>query len=272
MESFAGGESNPNKDLTQEPSSNVWRYLPFPPNKLILKEVLQVTEPTDASACQRRPQSPEMTGSSAKDNCGIAVSKVYEQIKDSVAQVMARPSSKPSFGSATLVCRQNCYYVTNHHVAQDAKALGIFSPDHKNIRYGKIVAIDAEKDLALALPPEPAKGNLKFGPRPQVGDKVFSVGHPYGSPYDVISVGQVGAVSKDFLSADYEGKPKQYKDLIASDIAVLPGNSGGPEFNALGQLVGIKVVAKGLEESGSIPVQDVLDLIDKYEKGAKGNG
>lgn len=270
VESKEGKNKAFGQSQDQEPSANVWRHLPFPPNKLILKEVLSIgsgeKQPGD---CSKQPQSPEITGEDVRNNCGIALSELYPRVKDFSAQVMARPTGKPSFGSATLVCRQNCYYVSNFHVAQDADSVGVFSNDHKLIRYSKVLARDPERDLVLFTAPENSALRPAIGARPASGDKVFTIGHPYGSPFDVIGAGQVLEPSKNFDSRDFLGNPKHYRDLISSDIAVIPGNSGGPEFNARGELVGIKVVAKGSVESGSIPVEDVIEMIDKYEQGGK---
>lgn len=255
--------------LIEEPSKNVWGYLPIPPYKNVLKEVLEITETPDSKAdCDRKAQSPEISGKPVQDSCSVKLSRLYPEVKDSVVQVFTRTSKQPSFGSATLICENNCYYVTNQHVVGDSDQLGIFSSDHRNIRYGKVLYRDPENDLALVAPPDPVTSALKIGNLPSVGDRLFTLGHSLGSPYEVISAGKVNAVNKDFWYKDPDGSVGKYKGLISSDVKVVQGNSGGPEFNDKGELVGIKAIAKG-EESGSIPVSVVMEMVKSYEAGKK---
>lgn len=255
-----------------ESSKDIWQHLPFPPYKSILQEVLNISkEPKDPQGCDRNPLSPEITGAKLQNNCSIELPQIYEKVKESAVQVVSRrANAKPSFGSAALVCDKNCYYVTNDHVAGNSDTVGIFSPDHRKITYGRVLARDPILDIAIVEPPFSVKSTVRIGEKPKVGDSVFTIGHPYGSPYDVIGAGKVLESSRDFLYKDPDGTIGKYKDLIASDIPVVPGNSGGPEFNARGELIGIKAVAKQ-QESGTIPIESVLSMIKQLEEKRNGS-
>ncbi|MFC1679403.1 S1C family serine protease [Elusimicrobiota bacterium] len=132
--------------------------------------------------------------------------------------------------------------VTNAHVVAGRAANGVISSDYQRqvvIRFadgreapGIVVAFNPKKDLALIqLPPNP------FGwPSVPIGDsalsegeQVVAIGYPLGLPFSV-SRGIVSGVGF---------RDSGHVDFIQHDAAVNPGNSGGPVFNAKGEVIGV---------------------------------
>ncbi len=94
---------------------------------------------------------------------------------------------------------------------------------------------------------------------PQLGEPVFTIGHPLGMLYS-ISLGIVSNVHQDV--------PSWGLNLIVTDAEVTYGNSGGPLLNMDGRLVGIIVAGSyyftGLEQNFAVPVTRGKKLYDEY--------
>jgi len=216
-----------------------------------------------ATACDHRPQSPWVTAKPVANDCGIPLKTVYPQVKDSVAQaVVKQPDGSINWGAAFKYCddkSKKCVYITNAHVAEDASQVGLVAQDGKTVRYGRVLAQDLVHDVAIVdVPKGDTRPSVKVGPLPKVGDPVFTDGHPYGIPGDVISSGHI--LDLNYTITDVE-TGQSYNGLTESDILATPGNSGGPEFNARGEVVGIKSNAGANGTSMSIPVHTAIDLI-----------
>ena len=268
--------------VKEEPLEDVLKKLPLPPYKPLLQQVLSITtEPY--GACDTRPQSPEITGEPIKDTCNLPFTKILDEASKSVTQAIARTTDKVDrnndgmldkmgvrFGTAFLLCDtaddDKCYYVTNAHIAGDADSVGLVTEDGKTLQYGKVVHRDDTKDLVLIeRPPGDKREPVEVGALPNVKDDVFIVGHPLGSPWEVVSPGQVVEHNVDMKTTDpYTGKLMEWKGLTQSTVRAVPGNSGGPEFNAKGEAVAVKVVANRAG-SASIPIARALEEIKEVQ-------
>lgn len=137
-----------------------------------------------------------------------------------------------SLGSGFVVDASG-YVVTNNHVVGDAEEIRVIFPD--NTHYAAtLVGRDPKTDLALLKiksdKPFPA---VQFGDSDamRVGDWVIAVGNPYGLGGSV-SAGIVSARGRNINAGPFD-------DFIQTDAAINRGNSGGPLFNAKGEVVGI---------------------------------
>jgi serine protease Do len=187
------------------------------------------------------------------------------------------------------------YIVTNDHVVDHATEVTVTTADGKSMA-AKVIGVDTKTDLALLK----AQGNdfpyATFAAHsPRVGDWVIAVGNPFGLG-GTVTAGIVSARGRDIGSGPYD-------DFLQIDAPVNHGNSGGPTFNAEGEVVGVNTaifspsggsvgigfaiasdvvqsVVQQLKESGSVTrgwigvqIQNVTaDLADdlglKDEKGA----
>ncbi len=137
-----------------------------------------------------------------------------------------------SLGSGFVVDASG-YVVTNNHVVGDADEIRVIFPD--NTRYpATLVGRDPKTDLALLkIKRETPFPFVTFGDSDSlhVGDWVIAVGNPFGLGGSV-SAGIVSARGRNINAGPFD-------DFIQTDAAINRGNSGGPLFNAKGEVVGI---------------------------------
>jgi len=123
------------------------------------------------------------------------------------------------------------YILTNAHVVDDATEVTVRTTDRREYR-AKVVGSDARTDVALL------KIDAKNLPVVQVGDPhglkagewVIAIGSPFGFE---------NSVTAGIVSATARSLGDTYTPFIQTDVAVNPGNSGGPLFNLKGEVVGI---------------------------------
>jgi serine protease Do len=124
------------------------------------------------------------------------------------------------------------YIVTNNHVVDHATEVTVTTSDGKTLD-AKVIGTDPKTDLALLK----VKGDGAFPyvgfaeQAPRVGDWVLAVGNPFGLG-GTVTAGIVSARGRDIGSGPYD-------DFLQIDAPVNHGNSGGPTFNAEGEVVGV---------------------------------
>jgi serine protease Do len=122
--------------------------------------------------------------------------------------------------------------VTNAHVVRDADHVTVKLTDRREFQ-AKVLGSDPKTDVAVIkidakdLPTVPIGSADKL----EVGQWVLAIGSPFGFENTVTA----GVVSAKHRSLADDG----YVPFIQTDVAVNPGNSGGPLFNAQGEVVGI---------------------------------
>ncbi|WP_431131081.1 DegQ family serine endoprotease [Variovorax paradoxus] len=122
--------------------------------------------------------------------------------------------------------------MTNAHVVKDAKEVTVKLTDRREFR-AKVLGADAKTDIAVLKIdaknlPTLALGNTKDL---KVGEWVLAIGSPFGFE-STVTAGVVSAKGRS-LPDD------SYVPFIQTDVAVNPGNSGGPLLNTRGEVVGI---------------------------------
>lgn len=155
--------------------------------------------------------------------------KLMEKCKSGVVYI----KRQQSLGTGFLISELG-YIITNYHVIEDfddSKAFAEF-PNGNTYKF-HLAGHDKEKDIALlrlrnfnssnyqVLPILP-KGNGK------TGIDVATIGHPRGLKFNITK----GIISQEIL---HEEVPY----MLRTDVAVNPGNSGGPLFNKYGQVIGV---------------------------------
>lgn len=150
--------------------------------------------------------------------------------------------------------------VTNNHVVEGATSMKVKLQDGREFT-AKVVGTDPMTDIAL-IKLEDASGlpTATFGSSDnlRVGDAVVAVGNPFGLGGTVTS-GIVSAVGRNINSGPYD-------NYIQTDAAINKGNSGGPLFNAAGEVIGMNTAI--FSPSGgsvgigfSIPAQTIQGVV-----------
>jgi len=138
---------------------------------------------------------------------------------------------KHGMGSGFIVTADG-YILTNAHVVDNATDVTVKLADRRELK-AKVVGADARTDVALLKIEATGLPTVKFGDpktlRP--GEWVAAIGSPFGLENSV-TAGVVSATGRALPDSSYV-------PFIQTDVAVNPGNSGGPLFNMAGEVVGI---------------------------------
>ncbi|MFN8638367.1 MAG: trypsin-like peptidase domain-containing protein [Dehalococcoidia bacterium] len=127
--------------------------------------------------------------------------------------------------------------LTNFHVVDGARSVTVDLTDGTQAP-ATIVGTDPGNDLAVVRATLPAEkivpATLGDSDAVRVGEPVFAIGNPFGLAFTVTS-GIVSGRERERSGTD--GRP--IRNVIQTDAAVNPGNSGGPLFNSRGEVIGI---------------------------------
>ncbi len=176
------------------------------------------------------------------------------------------PQEKTAYGSAFFISKDG-YLLTNHHVVEDASKVTIMLNDRREID-AKVVGSDERTDVALLKVEGNNFPSLSVGNVDQlkVGQPVLAIGSPFGFDYSA-SAGIVSAKSRNMMG-------ETSVPFIQTDVALNPGNSGGPLFNQQGQVVGVNSrIFSGtggyMGLSFSIPIDVAMDVVDQLKNNGK---
>ncbi len=138
-------------------------------------------------------------------------------------------------GSGFIVSHDG-YIVTNAHVVEKAAEIKVRLTDKREFT-AKVIGVDPRSDVAVIKVAANNLPTVKIGDSAKLrpGEWVIAIGSPYGFA-NTVTAGIVSATSRDNLSSDPNMDAVPF---IQTDVAVNPGNSGGPLINMQGEVVGI---------------------------------
>ncbi len=137
-------------------------------------------------------------------------------------------------GSGFIVSSDG-YILTNTHVVDNATRVTVRLTDRREFQ-AKVVGSDDKSDVALLKIDAKNLPTVKIGDpsRLRPGEWVVAIGSPFNFQNSV-TAGIVSAIGREVRG----GSAYNYVNFIQTDVAVNPGNSGGPLFNMSGEVVGI---------------------------------
>jgi serine protease Do len=135
------------------------------------------------------------------------------------------------FGSGFVISADG-YVVTNAHVIDGAETILVSLPDQRQFD-ASVIGADERTDIAVLKVNANELPVLELGDSGElkVGQWVLAIGSPFGFEYTATQ-GIVSALARSLPS-------DSYVPFIQTDVAVNPGNSGGPLFDLDGQVVGV---------------------------------
>lgn len=204
---------------------------------------------------------------SIKDIAKLTVNSVVEISTETVVRGTFLGQFITEGGGSGVILSADGYIVTNYHVIDDARKITVklrSGEEYEATLCGK----NSEKDIAVLKIEADGLQPVVFGDssKLEVGDTAIVVGNPLGSLGGTVTDGIISALDREI---DLDGTKM---NLLQTNAAVNPGNSGGALFNGKGELVGI-VIAKSagsdIEGIGfAIPINDIKDTItDLKEHG-----
>ncbi|MGV1837104.1 S1C family serine protease [Rhizobium rhizogenes] len=159
---------------------------------------------------------------SAVDMVGPAVSRIE------------RVGGKGGHGSGFAISPDGLI-VTNNHVVDDAKLVRITTPDG-SVTEGRVLGRDVDTDIALIRANSGVSAWARLGDSKRLrrGHIAIAIGNPFGFEWTV-TAGIVSALGRSMRSAS----GRLMDDVIQTDAALNPGNSGGPLVSSAGEVIGV---------------------------------
>jgi S1-C subfamily serine protease len=168
-----------------------------------------------------------------------SVSTAVARVRPSVVHIgvertTRRGKAQNGSGSGFIITPDG-YVITNSHVAAGASALQATLPDGRTVA-GELVGHDADSDLAVVKVGADHLAHARLGDssRLRVGQVAIAIGSPYGFQHTV-TAGIISALGRSMRSAT----GRLLDNIIQTDAALNPGNSGGPLVDSAGAVIGV---------------------------------
>ena len=189
--------------------------------------------------------APEKKDSELLDAYSKTIVDVANRASRSVVQVRViksrkraseRESAQPAeAGGSGFIISTDGLMVTNHHVASNSERITISLPDGQSFQ-PDIIGLDPYSDLAVLKVDGTGLRPISFGDSEslQVGQIAIAVGNPFGFNHTV-TAGVISALGRTLRSET----GRMISNIIQTDAALNPGNSGGPLLNSHGDVIGV---------------------------------
>ncbi len=164
-----------------------------------------------------------------------------------------------------FVISDDGYILTNHHVVAKANGVFVTLTDGKEYE-AEVIGTDSRTDMALIKIDAKDLTPMKIGDSADLkkGQWVLAIGSPFGLD-STVTAGIVSAINRE---------TGDYLPFIQTDVAVNPGNSGGPLINLDGEVVGVnsQIVSRSggfMGISLAIPIDEAMDVVEQLKETGK---
>jgi len=232
-----------------------------------------VTSQNSSAGSSQASSSNNTSTISNVENGALTISQINKKVGPSVVFIGVEITSSNMFGQqgtesgsgSGIILSADGYILTNYHVIDGAKNITVKTLDEKSYP-AKVVGKDSRTDLAIikidATGLTPATLGDSTGV--EVGDLAVAIGNPLGTLDGTLTVGVISALDRSVTIDNVT------MNLMQTDAAVNPGNSGGALANKFGEVIGIvnaKTSAVGIEGLGyAIPINDAKAVVDDLMK------
>jgi|SRR5262245_55932837 len=178
------------------------------------------------------PYSQAVIKASEKVNPSVVKIDISQNTRRSSAQ---SPAGQRTGSGSGFIFTPDGFILTNSHVVDQASEIAVTLPDGRHSE-AQLIGSDPDTDLAVLrinmsnLIPVILGDSQKI----RVGQLVIAIGNPYGFQYSV-TAGVISALSRSIRTPS----GRSIDNIIQTDAALNPGNSGGPLVNSRGEVIGV---------------------------------
>lgn len=193
------------------------------------------------------------------------LANLFERISPSVVSISVITEDGGGTGSGFVV-QEGGLILTNNHVVENALSVSVILKDGTELP-AEILGRDPSTDVALLRVEVRTSPPVGLGDSDQVriGEPAIVIGSPFGFDQS-LTAGYISALGRKLRSGDDYGT--EIDNVIQTDAAVNPGNSGGPLLNAEGEVIGITTaifsIGGGFEGIGlAVPINTARVVADE---------
>src|SRR3982075_1920727 len=196
----------------------------------------------------------------ALDAYSTTVTSVAERVLPSVASLRVGRTGRGGAGSAVVITADGFLVTSAHVVAQGGSASASFLDGTEYD--ADVVGADPLSDLAVARAKGATVEPVRIGNAEhlRVGQLVVAVGNPLGFSGSVTS-GVVSGLGPSLATPDGNGHRRFIEDIIQTDAALNPGNSGGALADWQARLIGVNTAVAGMGLGLAVPINATTQAI-----------
>ncbi|AQU80527.1 2-alkenal reductase [Planococcus faecalis] len=206
---------------------------------------------------------------------GVSNLQVAQQDPFAAQTSEKEQSQEAGVGSGVIYKKDGntAYVVTNNHVVEGAEKVKVTLSDGTELD-AEVLGTDVWTDLAvLKVPAASIKTVAEFGDSSvlQAGEPVIAIGNPLGLQFSgSVTTGVISGTERLVpIDINQDGTEDWQSEVLQTDAAISPGNSGGALINAQGQVIGInsmKIAQSAVEGIGlAIPINTAIPIISDLE-------
>jgi len=193
-----------------------------------------VSAPTASNSAADDEGSPQVL--SLSTDC-LSAADLYDQVRPAVVQITVAAGRSGGTGTGIILDMEG-RILTNYHVVEGADSIEVRFEDGSTAS-AELIGSDPANDLALIDADVSGKdltaADLGDSDALRVGDPVLAIGNPFNLEA-TLTQGIVSAIDRTYSSG---ASTRPIREMIQTDAAVNPGNSGGPLLNCRGEVIGI---------------------------------